>query len=200
MNHNDNAEQNNNRRRALKLLLGGSVVGTAAALPTRWTRPVVEAVVLPAHAQLSGPLYFLSTGNSANLVTAAVDPGRLLNLVVPSAVAGGTPPAPSTPYSICISVNNGIATVRVNLPPSTYTACSLQGSGPVGGTDINLTDLCGAPGCVYDAYCTVNLNPEKTQAFGVIDFVTAPSENEYSDEYTADLVESCSLPTFPCPM
>lgn len=42
------------RRRTLKRLAsGGAVAGVVAAAPSRWTRPVVESVVLPVHAQTS---------------------------------------------------------------------------------------------------------------------------------------------------
>lgn len=52
----DNSESPSfRRRRALKqLAAGGAVAGAVAAtIPTRWTRPVVQSVVLPAHAQTS---------------------------------------------------------------------------------------------------------------------------------------------------
>ena len=46
-------DKNVSRRRALKVLgLGGVVVATLA-LPTKWTRPVVESIVVPAHAAAS---------------------------------------------------------------------------------------------------------------------------------------------------
>lgn len=42
------------RRGVLKrIAAGGATAGAAAAMPSAWTRPVVESIVLPAHAQLS---------------------------------------------------------------------------------------------------------------------------------------------------
>lgn len=42
------------RRSVLKrIAAGGATAGAAAAMPSAWTRPVVESIVLPAHAQLS---------------------------------------------------------------------------------------------------------------------------------------------------
>ena len=42
------------RRRLLKALsLGGAAAGLGQVLPERWVRPIVNSVVLPAHAQLS---------------------------------------------------------------------------------------------------------------------------------------------------
>ena len=46
--------ENPSRRKLLKqLAVTGGVAYIASDLPTKWTRPVVEAVVLPAHAQTS---------------------------------------------------------------------------------------------------------------------------------------------------
>ncbi|MFH1152184.1 MAG: hypothetical protein V1793_00055 [Pseudomonadota bacterium] len=43
------------RRKVLrKLLIGGGVVAGAGLLPDKWTKPVVDFVVVPAHAQTSG--------------------------------------------------------------------------------------------------------------------------------------------------
>src|SRR5438132_5115055 len=43
------------RRDVLKggVVVGGAAVAAALSLPKKWTRPVVEAVVVPAHAQTS---------------------------------------------------------------------------------------------------------------------------------------------------
>lgn len=42
------------RRRVLKrLVAGGGVVATGKIMPDDWHRPVVESVILPAHAQTS---------------------------------------------------------------------------------------------------------------------------------------------------
>ena len=50
----DENDKGVSRRRALTILgLGGAVVATVA-LPSKWTRPLVESIVVPAHAQASG--------------------------------------------------------------------------------------------------------------------------------------------------
>jgi len=43
------------RRNVLKggVVVGGAAVAAALTLPRKWTRPLVEAVVVPAHAQTS---------------------------------------------------------------------------------------------------------------------------------------------------
>lgn len=58
MSEQENAPQNQKnkaRRRLLKgIVAGGGTIAAGASLPERWTRPVVEAVSLPAHAQTTG--------------------------------------------------------------------------------------------------------------------------------------------------
>jgi hypothetical protein len=51
----DQTVEQPDRRKAIKagVIVGGSVVGAAMTLPKKWTRPVVDAVIVPAHAQVS---------------------------------------------------------------------------------------------------------------------------------------------------
>jgi hypothetical protein len=46
-------ERQRARRRLLQLLAVGGVVGAGSLLPREWVKPVVNQVVLPAHAQLT---------------------------------------------------------------------------------------------------------------------------------------------------
>jgi len=53
-NSNNETPASESRRKLLKsLAAGGGVATTLVALPERWTRPVVDAVLIPAHAQTS---------------------------------------------------------------------------------------------------------------------------------------------------
>ena len=66
------------RRAALKVLLG-SVTGISAAafLPAKWVKPVVEAGVLPAHAQTSGHTYKIEAILNNGVITVyAYYPGK----------------------------------------------------------------------------------------------------------------------------
>lgn len=45
--------QNESRRTALKTLMTGGGFATLSALPAQWVKPVVDAVMLPVHAQTS---------------------------------------------------------------------------------------------------------------------------------------------------
>jgi hypothetical protein len=52
------------RRRLVKALVGsGSILAAGKMLPEEWTRPVVESVVLPAHAQATGTVAGLFSGD-----------------------------------------------------------------------------------------------------------------------------------------
>ncbi len=43
------------RRKALKTMaIGGAAATTAKELPERWGKPVIDGVLLPAHAKMSG--------------------------------------------------------------------------------------------------------------------------------------------------
>lgn len=50
----ENASSSHNRRAALKkIAIGAGIVAGAAALPGKWTKPMVDKVLVPAHAQTS---------------------------------------------------------------------------------------------------------------------------------------------------
>jgi len=82
----DRDRSRHSRRRLIKILMGsGAAVALARVAPERWTRPVVQAVVLPAHAQMSHVL----NGTYHAEVTAALASidGRLLDYVIRPALA-----------------------------------------------------------------------------------------------------------------
>ncbi len=50
----DKSEPNKSRREVLrKVLVGGGLVAGASFLPDKWVKPVVDVIVVPAHAQTS---------------------------------------------------------------------------------------------------------------------------------------------------
>lgn len=58
--HTDSDDLQGDRRANLRrLLVGGGVIGSSAIVPDKWSKAVVESVMLPAHAQSSG----VSSGN-----------------------------------------------------------------------------------------------------------------------------------------
>jgi len=100
---------NNETRRSL-------LKGLALTLPVAWTRPVVESVVLPAHAQASSEpmvLMFGGTGLVPVEESASIDNGipvaqwthKVLNAVVPVSEA-----APSS-LTVCATLNGNMLTI-----------------------------------------------------------------------------------------
>lgn len=120
--NNDTRAGGGSRRRLLKTaLLGGASVTAFKLAPESWTRPVVEAVSLPAHAQTS---LTLPDGSWAS-VAESIGPGpardrglgeRLLNAILPEARAGLAPLPPDGcgVFGICIdTVDDNTIFVRI---------------------------------------------------------------------------------------
>ena len=64
---------NVNRREVVKsvtLVVGGVV--TALALPAKWTKPIVESIIVPAHAATSAATTAATTTTAAPTTTAAL--------------------------------------------------------------------------------------------------------------------------------
>lgn len=81
-------------------MVGGGIATTVHAIPQRWSRPVVDAVVLPAHARTSaidGNFGGSGVGGSS-IVTAPV-----LDLIAPRAYAGGI--QADTELDVCAAVS-----------------------------------------------------------------------------------------------
>ncbi len=84
------------RRQALKkILAGSSIVGASTVVPDTWVKPIVNAVVLPAHAQASPPLMLPMNAAWAGGSMTSIEPRsgeglakRLLDQIVPKARAG----------------------------------------------------------------------------------------------------------------
>jgi hypothetical protein len=96
------------RRKALKNILAGSgTVVSAAAMQDKWARPVIETVILPAHAQTS----FVG-GFAAGGIVQGVEENKLLDVLVPSAHA--MPPL----KDVCVNVNGNTASVQVTVQGS----------------------------------------------------------------------------------
>lgn len=140
---------NSDRRTALRrLLTGGALAGAAAALPATWTRPVVQSVLLPAHAQLSGEpdgdffATFLIEETSIDSevfgtrsLETASRPGWLESLI-PSAHAGIVISDDCVICNICARLRDGQVTVTANLTPPLFNTVAVcyEGAGGIGDT------------------------------------------------------------------
>ncbi len=62
------ADKKEARRKALRnTLIGGAVISTGAAVPGKWRKPVLEAIILPAHAETTDGT---NSGSGDNTTTA----------------------------------------------------------------------------------------------------------------------------------
>lgn len=72
-----NRKSSEGRRKLLKTIAAGSgVIVVGKSLPDNWSKPVVDAVMLPAHAQTSPPLTVTFNYFGQNVSRASIDPGR----------------------------------------------------------------------------------------------------------------------------
>jgi hypothetical protein len=90
MSHDNNPTNKQSRRTTLKTLLAGGGVLSLAALPSRWAKPVVDSVMLPAHAQTSP-----SGANGFAVEVDITDASDWLDWLLPKAHAGVRPILPS---------------------------------------------------------------------------------------------------------
>ncbi|MGE0704364.1 MAG: hypothetical protein AB7F99_14100 [Vicinamibacterales bacterium] len=111
------------RRLLLTLAATGGAFASANVLPREWTRPIIDTIVVPAHAQASGPVVglFTTTGQLASIFDLLVAPVHaapipLGNIVVGNAVFDAAWDLVAEGYSICVSgtlltTNNAISFV-----------------------------------------------------------------------------------------
>ena len=92
-------ETNVARRKLIKsMTMGGAAAVTAQSLPGEWTKPVVESVLLPAHAQTSAPPFIpdFHGGNPMNRVNGVT------SLSVPEQIVKGVIDSIVPPAQACV--------------------------------------------------------------------------------------------------
>ena len=105
-------KSNESPRKLLKSIAAGSgAIVAGKSLPEKWSRPVVDSVLLPAHAQTS-PTPPADTPPAINGVFTNFSNGtsndfKLLDELIPTAMAQ------SEALDICINVENGIAEIFI---------------------------------------------------------------------------------------
>lgn len=133
------------RRSLLKAIAGAGGIYTAGrVLPETWTRPVVDVVSLPAHAQTSG-VYYGVVDLSSVVDSASPEGGGILDLIVPAAHAQVAPEA-----HICITPSGDQAQLDLVLlglisPPG--TGVQFGGMVPIGGAATALDVVSTGLGC-----------------------------------------------------
>jgi hypothetical protein len=141
------------RRRLIKTFFGAAAVtGTAAMLPQRWTRPLVEAVVLPAHAQAS--LIMFGGAGLVPVAIASIDTGTrvaqwmqtVLDAAVPVAEAAG----PSS-ITVCATLSGNMLTITTQGSNNHGRHQGTLNTDGSPGTLPILENLCGETNA-FDAY------------------------------------------------
>jgi len=141
---------NENRRKLLKSIAAGSgAVIVGKNLPDSWSRPVVDAVMLPAHAQTSAR-YFSDTRQPPQTMIFPDQQRSLLakgmDSLVPKANAGSWADAS---YA-CISILGNIATIHYFVGPALNMARSGQvtlGQDMTGSGTITMSALSSDTNC-----------------------------------------------------
>lgn len=208
--HESHGQTSSGRRGALKrLVLGSAAAGVAASLPARWTQPIVQSVMLPAHAQTSpGDIedgdFFADLSEMevrgeridhlGNFGTAVASRGGWLDWLVPTAHAGGSSLGSCLPCGACARIQNGGVTVVVSglsIDPEGEVCFQATGSilGPADFTQVRGPGgACSNPGTIS----IVGLEGEAPNRTLVLDTGT---ELVHMEE---DPSRSCSCNTFEC--
>ncbi len=119
---------NQSRRKALKTIAAGSAAAGALAMTGKWSKPVVNSIILPAHAQATNAAAPIGTTTPAPACTTqvtfacyAVDLGKAAHgkLVLP--LAGVYVEGAITPAQAGVAITIEIRTILINQSSRTDT-------------------------------------------------------------------------------
>ena len=88
------------RRKALKkIAIGGTIAAGASGLPPRWTKPIVDKVLVPAHAQTSPPPDTTAAPTTTSAPTTTQAPSATIDAIT-FFCAGGVPDIVQTTITV----------------------------------------------------------------------------------------------------
>ncbi len=175
----DNNKIVENRRKLLKsVAAGGGAILAGRTLPEKWGRPVVDSVLLPAHAQASGGPYGGTNNNSLTMNDSDSLFARVVNKLVPEGHA-----QTSYDFTYCITpVSDTKANTAVLVTPGGDGCSFFAQIFTLDGVEINtgpqvmgLQDLCSSVsatdwfdsiGLIKDAMASVTTTIELTNVLG----------------------------------
>jgi hypothetical protein len=132
---------NLSRRELLKALAaGGGALAAAAFLPARWTRPLIQAGVLPAHAQATCP-YILTIDD----YSPDQQPGQFIFYTT------WVPCAPTQPTSIWVWIGDlqaAVTNVTYQMTGGEYCGATIYATRNLSSTGFGVTIQVN-----YDRYC-----------------------------------------------
>ena len=189
-------ESGESRRKLLKSIAAGSgAIVAGKSLPESWSRPVVDSVMLPAHAQTSpatppsggtppaGDTPPAINGVFTNFSGNGSNDFNLLDQLIPTAMA-----APGV-LDVCINVNNGVADIYIPWQGTFWAGtAALPISSPLSLTPAESS-------CELDTLSVTAIpNADGTEISGVQSGTqsgvgTCVSSNPFSNAYTAVKVD-----------
>jgi hypothetical protein len=104
------------RRRLLKQAMAGGIVG-AALLPERWLRPVVDSVIVPAHAQTSPGRTSTTTAGPGTSTTTTPPPPLTTTTTTPPPPLTTTTTTPPPPLTTTTTTPPPPLTTTTTTPP-----------------------------------------------------------------------------------
>lgn len=115
-----------NRRKLLKTVAaGGGAIIAGKTLPDSWSRPVVDSILLPVHAQTSSGPFGGTSSNSISGIESDSLFARATRSLVSEAAAVPQPPVPAYDFTYCITpVSDDTANVAVLV--SRADACFME--------------------------------------------------------------------------
>jgi len=199
-----NDTKTNSRRQVLKATLAGTgAVIAGKSLPEQWSRPVVDSITLPAHAQTS----LVSVSGGILMTAQEVDASDWLNdHLVPTAMAGGgmfPPPEPSVIIGqMCVQGNaDGTVNAQVlvrytswNIDYPYFTGTNIPVNTP---TELTLQNGPCSADSTYT--CTITVVPSGGAATGTLSIYEAVTGNPDTSAQTSfNLADpGCSITNIP---
>jgi len=112
---------NRSRRKALKTIAAGSAAAGALAMTGKWSKPVVNSIILPAHAQATNAAGPATCTTQVTFACYAVDLGKAAHgkLVLP--LAGVYVEGAITPAQAGVAITVEIRTILINQSSRTDT-------------------------------------------------------------------------------
>jgi len=124
----------------------GGILAANSNLPVRWSRPVIDSVVLPGHAQATGTYYaVIQTG-----IVDADRPGRgIWDKIVSPAYADAS--FVEAEIHLCVTPNGNHALMELVIlrVPNPNAGVLYSGMVPIGGPTTALTSIATGQGCIF---------------------------------------------------
>jgi len=186
-----NKEQSGSRRRLITGLATGGVVTSSLLISGKWRKPLVESVILPAHAQTSqqAARNFVATGTFARNLAKNIGQ-QLLQQLIPDAVAGTSTFDSSTFCASETGPGTGLFNILAEFHNSGFGAGLVEKYSATGiPADNNSNTLTQATVCIRNQPATI-----KMSGLTATQLTVAITAGVYNLNVTA-VLGTCGLPS-----